>query len=127
MARGGKTRVGLIFGGRSGEHEISIRSAHSIVAAIDRSRFDLTLIGIDLDGRWHLYSDETFRLLAQGSGAQSTVEVVPVAGSETRNLIDLERPQNPLPHLDVAFPILHGPFGEDGTIQGLLELADLPY
>ncbi len=127
MAGGGKIRVALIFGGRSGEHDISIRSAQSIVEAIDRTRFELTLIGIDLQGRWHLYSDESFRLLAQGSGAQASTEVVPVARSEGRNLVDLERPQNPLPPLDVVFPILHGPFGEDGTIQGLLELADLPY
>ena len=127
MARGGKIRVGLIFGGRSGEHEISIRSARSVVDAIDRSRFELTLIGIDVSGSWHLYSDDGFRLLAQGGAAAAVTEVVPISGSDGRNLVNVSRPESPVPPLDVVFPILHGPYGEDGTIQGLLELADLPY
>jgi D-alanine-D-alanine ligase len=127
MPQGARVRVGLIFGGRSGEHEISIRSAASVAAAIDRDRFEVTMIGIDLEGRWRLYSDESFRLITEGSEAPALTEVVPVAAAGRGSLLDLRQPQHRLPPIDVVFPILHGPYGEDGTIQGLLELADLPY
>src|ERR1043166_6269577 len=90
-----KIRVGVIFGGRSGEHEVSVRSAESILKAIDRNKYDVVPITISHDGRW-----EPFTLSAD-----------PLA----------ERP------VDVVFPIVHGTYGEDGTIQGLFELANIPY
>jgi len=90
-----KLRVAIVYGGRSGEHEVSIRSARSILAAIDRSRYEVSEYFIDLEGRWH------------------PRPIIPQPGAN--------------PGIDVVFPVLHGTFGEDGTIQGLLELADLPY
>jgi len=90
-----KTRVALIYGGRSGEHEISLRSAKSIIDALDPDRYHIIHYVINKDGRW------------------SPKPIQPEPGAN--------------PHIDVAFPILHGTFGEDGTMQGLLELAGLPY
>jgi D-alanine-D-alanine ligase len=93
-----KLRVGVLFGGRSGEHEISLRSGASILAAIDRKRYDVRAIRIDKQGRW-----------LAGEGAEPL------------------QPQEALDSVEVVFPVLHGTFGEDGTIQGLLELADIAY
>jgi D-alanine-D-alanine ligase len=90
-----KTRVGVVFGGRSGEHEVSLRSAESILKAIDRQKYDVVPITISHDGRW-----EPFTLSPDPSGERS---------------------------VDVIFPIVHGTYGEDGTIQGLFELANIPY
>jgi D-alanine-D-alanine ligase len=122
--------VALIFGGRSGEHEISLRSARSIVDAIDRQQYEVSLVGIDRGGRWRLLDEPGFRRLTD-----SKLPVVNENGSElvlppspaAPNLIDSARPAARLERFDVVFPVLHGPFGEDGTIQGLLELADVPY
>src|SRR5580658_1675873 len=90
-----KTTVAVIYGGRSGEHEISIRSAKAIMAALDRDRYDVVDYFIDPAGKW------------------SPEPILPEPGAQ--------------PEIDVAFPVLHGTFGEDGTVQGLLELAGLPY
>jgi len=102
-----RLRVALLAGGRSSEHDISIASARSVLEALDPNRYDVTEIGIGRDGRWELGTGQT---------AAETLPV-PYAGGP------LER----LGHVDVALPILHGPFGEDGTVQGLLELAGIPY
>jgi D-alanine-D-alanine ligase len=125
-----KLRVGIVFGGRSGEHEISLRSARSIVDAIDRVRYDVTLIGIDRSGRWHLLDEPAFRrltdtALAALDGSGTEVVLPPAPGG--RALLVPGAPTVLLDRLDVLFPVLHGTFGEDGTIQGLLELADIPY
>ncbi|MCK6554965.1 D-alanine--D-alanine ligase [Candidatus Binatia bacterium] len=123
-------RVGVIFGGRSGEHEISLRSARSVVEAIDPARFVVTLIGIDRDGGWHVLDGERFRALtAQALPALDSggPEVVLPPAPTTGRLLDPQRPHVALDRLDVVFPVLHGTYGEDGTVQGLLELADLPY
>src|SRR5580692_1283090 len=90
-----KLRVAVLQGGRSGEHEISLRSARSIMEAMDRSRYEVVPITIDKEGKW------------------SPRPILPEPGAN--------------PGIDVVFPALHGTFGEDGTVQGLLELADLPY
>jgi D-alanine-D-alanine ligase len=90
-----KLRVACIYGGRSGEHEISIRSAESIIAAMDLNRYEIIHYKIGKEGKW------------------SPKPILPEPGAQS--------------HIDVVFPILHGTFGEDGTVQGLLELADLPY
>ncbi len=119
--------VGLIFGGRSGEHEISIRSARAVVDTIDRGRFALTLIGIGRDGRWHLHSEESFGRLTDDAGAGAAAEVVLAPRGGSYGLIDLGNPGRDLPRLDLVFPVLHGPFGEDGTIQGLLDMLGVPY
>ena len=113
-----KTRVGVVFGGRSGEHEISIRSAESILQALDRSKYDVVPIGITKEGKW-LRARRAIALLSPAKEIEKTFS----AGTPV--LMAAEPADEPT--LDVVFPVLHGPFGEDGTIQGLFELADVPY
>lgn len=106
----GRVRVAVLLGGRSSEHEISIASGRSVLAALDPARYDPVTVEIGRDGRWELGS---------GDNAGSVAETLPVptAGGVPATLADV----------DVVLPILHGPFGEDGTVQGLLELAGVPY
>jgi D-alanine-D-alanine ligase len=128
-----RMRVGVIYGGRSGEHEVSLRSAASVIAALDPERYEVVPIAITKAGRWLSGPDS----LAQLEEAQRTMSAAPDRGREVtiapdptrRALLPLAGPagrEAPRP-LDVVFPVLHGTYGEDGTIQGLLELADLPY
>jgi D-alanine-D-alanine ligase len=122
-----RIRVGILFGGRSAEHEVSILSARNVLAALDRNRFDPVLIGIDKSGRWSIQGESHLlesardpRLVKLNShGGRVALEPRPTGG-------ELTRPEGPL-KVDVIFPVLHGPMGEDGTVQGLLELADVPY
>lgn len=131
-----KLRVGVIFGGRSGEHEVSVRSAASVIESIDRKKYEVIPIAISREGKW-LSPPEAFNLLppeAQSllparptDNAQSAVAIL---GDPSRTgLLSFDRNGTALKaeRLDVVFPVLHGPFGEDGTIQGLLEMADMPY
>ena len=111
-----KLRVGVIFGGRSGEHEVSLLSAASVLNAIDRKQFDVVPIGITKQGRWLMESDAE-RLLS-GTLRDTSAEI-PSAASLLKKSLNLP--------VDVIFPVLHGTFGEDGTMQGLFELADLAY
>lgn len=125
-----KLRVGVIFGGRSGEHEISLMSARSVVDALDPDKYDVVPIGIDKQGRWLV--GDAMRALTEGTaGAASpgTLLPDPQAAALMRVERDETRPVtlSAVAEVDVILPILHGPFGEDGTVQGLLELADLPY
>lgn len=124
-----KLRVGLIFGGRSGEHEISLRSARSIVDALDRERYEPVLVGIDHEGRWHL--QESARTLLDGSSAVLALDAaaprVSVAPGGDAGALVVAPTEAPAGAVDVVFPVLHGTYGEDGTIQGLLEMAGLPY
>jgi D-alanine-D-alanine ligase len=107
-----RLRVAVIQGGRSSEHEISLASARSVVDGLDPERYDVRAIDIRRDGRWQLTSRTGQGELGKGNGSLP----VPVAG----------KPE-PLGDIDVVFPVLHGPFGEDGTVQGLLELAGVAY
>lgn len=123
----GKLRVGLLFGGRSVEHDVSIVSATSILNALDRSRYDVSLIGVDPDGRWHLAADarELAAVLREPG-----VFLPAVPGETMLRPSDAGSAKNALgaaARLDVVFPIIHGRGGEDGSLQGLLELADVPY
>ncbi|HYR90437.1 MAG TPA: D-alanine--D-alanine ligase family protein [Terriglobia bacterium] len=113
-----KTRVGVIFGGRSGEHEVSLRSAESILKSIDRSRYDVVPIGITPEGRW-LAAKNALGLIPAKDAIQKTL----TAGEP------ITLPAEPAAQgiVDVIFPVLHGTYGEDGTMQGLLELANVPY
>ncbi len=114
-----KLRVGVLFGGRSGEHEVSLLSAASILKAIDRKQFEIVPIGIAKSGQW-LAADSAKALLAGDSAPQplqlpaSSAELIPRSADLSGSL-------------DLIFPVLHGTFGEDGTIQGLFEVADIPY
>jgi D-alanine-D-alanine ligase len=123
----GRLTLGVFFGGRSAEHEISIVSARSVVAAVDRERFDPVLVGIDRQGRWFLHDEATFGRMKEVDGSGLGGEVVLVRHGGVCKLIDPESPRNDGRKLDVVFPVLHGTFGEDGTIQGLLDFIDLPY
>ena len=116
-----KLRVGVLFGGRSGEHEISLLSAASILKAIDRKKYDVVPIGIDKQGKW-LTGDKAQKLIGTPTSAQASKALRSSEGAA------LAEPSSPLAKsLDVVFPVLHGTFGEDGTIQGLFELADIAY
>jgi D-alanine-D-alanine ligase len=130
-----RLRVGVVYGGRSGEHEVSLRSAASVIAALDAERYEVVPIAVTKQGRW-LSGPES---LAQLNAAQQNLAAVPEQGTDDvtipadpahRALLPLARgpaAARPPVALDVVFPVLHGTFGEDGTIQGLLDLADLPY
>jgi len=116
-----KLRVGIIFGGRSGEHEVSVTSAASIFKHIDREKYEPVAILIEKDGRWTLPD--------QVPTAMSAVEVIQQARAKGSPSGDAPAndPMLAALKLDVVFPVLHGPYGEDGTVQGLLELANVPY
>lgn len=123
-----KLRVGIIFGGRSGEHEVSLRSARSIIDAIDKKRYEIVPIAITKEGRW-LSSGEAQKLLPE-SVLSNGNQPVAILGDPTRSSltrIDTASGNLSDEKLDVVFPVLHGTFGEDGTIQGLLEMANIPY
>ena len=128
-----KLRVGVIFGGRSGEHEVSIRSARAIVESIDRKKFDVVPIAITKEGKWlppahssQLLPASVQPLLASSS---TTGDVALLGDPSHKGLISLNSDSQPhvAEKLDVVFPALHGTYGEDGTLQGLLEMADVPY
>lgn len=130
-----RLRVGVVFGGRSGEHEVSLMSAMSVLSNLDRERYEVVPIGITKEGRWVVTGDP-MRALTDGLPAGGPLRPVALLGDPAveENLIDLPAVRgsaapvpSPLPRLDVVFPVLHGPYGEDGTIQGLLELAGVPY
>jgi D-alanine-D-alanine ligase len=123
-----KLRVGILFGGRSGEHEVSLLSANSILNAIDRSKYEVIPIGITKQGQW-LTSGEAHRLLAGDAKPAPVLLKTPKAKSvQLAASVDVAQQNGSLAQsLDVIFPVLHGTFGEDGTIQGLFELADIAY
>jgi D-alanine-D-alanine ligase len=135
-----KIRVGVLFGGRSSEHEISLRSALTVMSAMDPARYEILPIGIARDGRWFLRAD-AIRMLSQAAPrlealAGGGVEVSLLPHPATHALVEASHPgasssraaEQPVGGpLDVVFPVLHGSYGEDGTVQGLLELAGMPY
>ncbi|MCG7504372.1 D-alanine--D-alanine ligase family protein [Mesorhizobium retamae] len=122
-----KLRIAVLFGGRSAEHDVSIMSASNVVKAIDTSKYEVVPIGVSRDGRWYLAEldhDGTLPKAVAGHG----MEVALLPGGKGRLVaIAPGGLASELPRVDVLFPILHGPFGEDGTVQGLAEVADLPY
>lgn len=128
-----RTRVAVVFGGRSSEHAVSCSTAASFLAAIDRDSYDVVPIGIAPDGRWVTVADDPdpLRLTAdQTPEVESEAPHVLIPTStDDRHLIVVEPGELPrdLGEVDVVFPLLHGPFGEDGTIQGLFDLADIRY
>ncbi|MFI2650895.1 D-alanine--D-alanine ligase family protein [Micromonospora fulviviridis] len=134
MTTPGKTRVAIVFGGRSPEHGISCVSAGSVLAALDPDEFEVVPVGITRQGQWVLASGDPGQLaiadrklpeITAGSGAELVLRADPAVGG----LMVLDPTQGPvaLADVDVVFPVLHGAYGEDGTIQGMLEMADIPY
>jgi len=118
MNTDGKIRVGVIFGGRSGEHEVSLRSAESVLRALDPEKYDVVPIAISHEGRW-LSSGAPLKAFPADQAIRRELS----DGKSSPISADVQRQAA----FDVVFPVLHGTYGEDGTIQGLLELADLPY
>ena len=131
-----KLRIGLIFGGRSGEHEVSLASATSVMANLDKKKYEVVPIGITKEGGW-LLGTEPARLMAaeqhinhtENTETETTTAVTLTGDPRMRRLIPLESGEQLQDNgaLDVIFPVLHGPYGEDGTLQGLLDMADVPY
>ncbi len=119
-----KIRVGLLFGGCSSEHEVSLLSTKNVLRAIDPSKYELVLIGIDKEGRWHVCDPSHYLLQADDPKQIALGKKVESVSLETCRTISLGR--GPCP-VDVIFPMLHGAYGEDGSIQGLLRVADLPF
>ena len=128
-----RPRVAVVFGGRSSEHAISCVTAGCVLRAIDRSTYDVVAIGITPDGRWLLADDDPDALAMNDRQLpavnESGAALALVADPTRQSLFPLDGSQLPaeLSHVEVVFPLLHGPWGEDGTIQGLLELAGIPY
>ncbi len=122
-----KIRIGILFGGRSGEHNVSLQSAASVIDALEPAKYEIVPIGITREGHWRIGSGAA-RLLPQV--LESGDPVTPSVDPSGPKLLPLSRSvpaPNTRPEVDVVFPVLHGTFGEDGTVQGLLELADIPY
>ncbi|MGI6686630.1 MAG: D-alanine--D-alanine ligase [Bacillota bacterium] len=123
-----KINVGILFGGKSAEHEVSIQSAKNIYEAIDKEKYNVKMIGISKEGHWLL--DHNFengivpQIVESPLNFEDTLAVV--TGSGEKQFVTLHG-ENVLEKLDVIFPILHGPFGEDGTVQGLLKSANIPF
>jgi D-alanine-D-alanine ligase len=129
-----KPRVAIVFGGRSSEHAISCVTAGNVLGVIDRSAYDVVPIGIATDGRWVLESGDTERLQIKGPGELPAVDgdrasITLLRETDTTDLVVHEAAQPPqtLGEVDVVFPLLHGPWGEDGTIQGMFEMAGVRY
>lgn len=116
-----KIRVGVMFGGRSGEHEVSIISARRVINALNKSKYEAIPIYINKKGQWFLGFDEK---LIQGKG---TERVYLPPDSTKKELVSVDRSSTKQKNIDVVFPLLHGTFGEDGSVQGLLELSGVPY
>jgi D-alanine-D-alanine ligase len=123
-------KVGVLFGGKSAEHEVSLQSARNVIEAMDKKKYEVVLIGIDKNGEWRLR--DAFQFLGHAENPkqihlQGAKESVTLASKEDgRQLISLSD-RGVSQRLDVIFPILHGTYGEDGTVQGLLKMADLPF
>ncbi len=126
-----KTRVGILFGGKSAEHEVSLRSAKNVADAIPKDKYEVVLIGIDKSGRWLLNDASDFLLSSAGNPMPrlnengQKVALIPESAGELTAVSAGGRPA--AARVDVVFPILHGPMGEDGTVQGLLKLAGIPF
>lgn len=121
-----KLRVGVVFGGRSGEHEVSLVSAASVIAALDESKYEVFPVGINKYGCWLLYRN--FQEAVQGGALQPGGRPVTLVIDPSRcGLLVSVEDKGDIEKIDVFFPVLHGSFGEDGTIQGLLEMAGVPY
>lgn len=129
-----KLRIGVIFGGRSGEHEVSIRSARAVIDAMDAAKYEVVPIAITKEGNWlapaaaaELLPATTQRLLSSHARSGKREDVTIVGDPSRAGLVRLSTNGGPAEPIDVVFPVLHGTYGEDGTIQGLLEMAAVPF
>ena len=129
-----KLRIGVVFGGRSGEHEVSLRSARSVIEALDKSKYEVLPIAITKEGNWlgpgaatKLLPAETQRLLSMNATGDMNQDVAIIGDPSRNGLVRLDSGKQSPERLDVVIPVLHGTYGEDGTIQGLFEMAAIPF
>lgn len=132
-----KIRVGVIFGGRSAEHEVSLNSAKSVIRALNPAKYDIGLIGITTEGRWINFGEvtalpegqavEPAKLLDASNSGRESASTIEVDDTGRALVVSPAEALSRGEPFEVVFPVLHGPYGEDGTIQGLLEMADVPY
>ncbi len=126
----GKINVAIVFGGKSAEHEVSLQSAKNIIAAIDREKYDVVLIGVDKDGCWQVNEEDSFLLNEHDPKAislkKTSSKIAILPGEKQGQVFDYET-KEVLPQIDVVFPIIHGTLGEDGSMQGLLRTLNLPF
>src|SRR5689334_2914082 len=127
-----RLRVGVVFGGRTGEHEVSLASAKAVMDSLERAGHEVVPIGITPEGRWLTAGDPLRRLSAGEAGGERPATMLPEPGHSSLMALSADerrsaRGDATVGALDVVFPVLHGTYGEDGTVQGLLELAGLPY
>jgi D-alanine-D-alanine ligase len=122
-----RIRLVVLFGGQSAEHDVSCTSALNVLRAADPARYDVVPVGITRDGRWQLADAARAALEAGDRPDAFPVEGPRVRMGESADLVRVDAGAPSMPAIDVVFPLLHGPYGEDGTVQGLLELAGLPY
>ncbi|TZE82879.1 D-alanine--D-alanine ligase family protein [Calorimonas adulescens] len=119
-------KLGVLFGGQSGEHEVSLMSAASVMKNIDRQKFEIIPIGITKNGHWYLYKGDIDDI-QNGNWLDNSYKAILPPDPSYHGLIYFVNGEIKIERLDAVFPVLHGPRGEDGTIQGLLELANIPY
>ncbi|GGK07851.1 D-alanine--D-alanine ligase [Lentibacillus kapialis] len=125
-----KKKVGIIFGGKSAEHEVSLQSAKNIVDAVDKDKYEVVLIGIDKQGKWHINDKSSYLIneenptLIQLNKSNEAVAIVP---GETDHQLVKATDAGMLDQLDAVFPIVHGTLGEDGSLQGMMRIANLPF
>jgi len=127
-----KIQVGILFGGQSAEHEVSLQSAKNVIESIDREKFNPVLIAIDKTGRWHLTEESDFllnpnnpKLIKLNMATAKPIAIQP--GEHQEKAVETNSGEASIGNLDVIFPILHGPLGEDGTVQGLMRLMDVAF
>jgi D-alanine-D-alanine ligase len=129
---GKKIRLGILFGGRSSEHEVSLQSARSVIDNLDRSRYEAILIGIDKDGKWYLMDEKDYLINPTDpnkiklSENKTPITMLPYGDPKNLILLNGEKIKR-MDSLDVIFPLVHGTYGEDGTLQGFLEMSDVAY
>ena len=121
-----RLRIGVIFGGRSVEHEVSLVSAASVIDALDKTKYDVVPIGISHTGQW-LSSGQALRMLKEHLSLESEPERLLVPDPRKQSLVNIHQSGSSNEKLDVIIPVVHGTFSEDGSLQGLLELANIPY
>ncbi len=121
-----KLKIGILFGGKSAEHEVSLVSAQSVIQALDKKKYDIIPIGITLSGQW-IAAQNAINLLKKRKKLDLKNRKILIPDPNIKGLINLFSNKMKIEKIDVIFPIIHGTYGEDGTLQGLLELADIPY
>ncbi|QKY71120.1 D-alanine--D-alanine ligase [Lentibacillus sp. CBA3610] len=125
-----KKKVGIIFGGKSAEHEVSLQSAKNIVDAIDKDKYEVVLIGIDKQGKWHINDQSSYLINAENPKLiqlNKSNEAVAIVPGETDHQLVKAADASLLDQLDAVFPIVHGTLGEDGSLQGMMQIANLPF